>query len=50
MQNVFPKMSDTPGAVKWPGPELGSHNEEVYGELLGKSADDLAAMKETGTI
>ena len=50
MQNVFPKMSDTPGAVKWPGPELGSHNEEVYGELLGKSADDLAAMKDDGTI
>ena len=35
MQNVFPKMSRTQGSVRWPGPELGAHNAEVYTELLG---------------
>jgi len=50
MQNVFPKLSDTPGHVNWPGPELGAHNQEVYGGLLGKSPEDLRAMKEAGTI
>ncbi len=44
MQNVFPKLSETPGEVSWAGPELGQHNEEVYGALLGmnqKQRDDL---------
>ena len=35
MQNVAPRLSGTPGAVRSLGPELGRHNDEVYGELLG---------------
>ena len=35
MQGVFPKLSDTPGEVKWVGPDLGQHNDEIYRELLG---------------
>lgn len=51
MQNVFPKLSDTPGEIRWAGPtEMGQHNEEVYGDLLGLSADDVATLKEAGTI
>ncbi|RME64517.1 MAG: CoA transferase, partial [Alphaproteobacteria bacterium] len=30
MQNVFPKLSQTPGRVAWAGPALGAHNDEVY--------------------
>lgn len=37
MQNAFPRLSATPGGIKWPGPELGQHNQEVYQELLGYS-------------
>ncbi|MCX7064053.1 MAG: CaiB/BaiF CoA-transferase family protein, partial [Proteobacteria bacterium] len=29
MQNVFPRMSATQGSVRWPGPPLGAHNDEV---------------------
>ncbi|GAB4139448.1 MAG: CoA transferase [Sphingomonadales bacterium] len=50
MQNVFPKLSATPGHVNWPGPDLGAHNEEVYGSLLGKTADEIAALRQAGTI
>ena len=51
MQNIFPKMSLTQGRIRWPGPvELGAHNDEVYGGLLGKSADELAALREAGVI
>ena len=50
MQNVVPKLSDTPGEVKWPGPEVGQHNEEVYGELLGYDSARLAELKEEGVI
>lgn len=35
MQNVAPRLSDTPGAIRWPGPDLGQHNTEVYRDLLG---------------
>lgn len=35
MQNVAPRLSDTPGSVRSVGPELGEHNSEVYQELLG---------------
>ncbi|MGE0667222.1 MAG: CaiB/BaiF CoA transferase family protein [Sphingomonadales bacterium] len=50
MQNAFPKLSETPGKVKWVGEPLGAHNDEIYGGLLGKSADEIAALKERGTI
>ncbi len=51
MQNVFPRLSQTPGAVKWAGvPDLGAHNAEVYGSLLGKTADDLADLQARGII
>jgi formyl-CoA transferase len=45
MQNVAPKLSATPGRVRTPAPEMGQHNEEVYRDLLGLSADDVSALK-----
>jgi len=51
MQNVFPKLSQTPGEIRWAGPtELGQHNDEIYGELLGKSEAELKEMRDAGTI
>ena len=50
MQNVFPKLSDTPGEVRWVGPELGEHTESVLGELLGIAGDELAALRADGIV
>ena len=50
MPAVIPKLSDTPGRIAHAGPEIGSFNEEIYGGLLGKSAEELAALKEEGVI
>lgn len=50
MQNVFPRLSTTPGKVKWAGPALGQHNEEVYRELLGYGASDLERLRRDGII
>ena len=51
MQNVFPKMSKTQGEVRWPGVSaLGAHNENVYGELLGLSHEDLAELQAKSII
>lgn len=33
MQNVAPRLSATPGGIRWTGPELGEHNNEVLTRL-----------------
>lgn len=45
-----PKLSDTPGGTRWPGPALGAHNDEILGSMLGMSAEEIAALKESGAI
>ena len=50
MQNVFPKLSRTPGAVRWPGPALGQHTDEVLSARAGLSADRLATLRGAGVI
>jgi len=50
MQNVAPKLSETAGSIRWPGPELGEHNEEVYAELLGLSRERMAELSDRGII
>ena len=50
MQGVVPKMSGTPGAVKWAGKPLGFFNEEVYQNILGFQPEQIQDMKEKGII
>ncbi len=47
---ILPKLAETPGATNWPGPEIGSHNMEVFGGLLGLSAAELATLKGQGVF
>jgi len=44
------KMSLTPGSIQGPSPQLGEHNEEVYGDLLGFSPEKVAELKAGGII
>jgi crotonobetainyl-CoA:carnitine CoA-transferase CaiB-like acyl-CoA transferase len=46
---IVPKLSDTPGEIKWPGPKLGEHNAAVLADL-GYSADEIAALKTSGAV
>ncbi len=50
MQNVVPLLSETPGEVRWTGPKLGQHNEEIYGEVLGIGEEELGALRERGIV
>lgn len=50
MQNIFPKMSETQGKVKWCGPELGHHNKEIYQDLLKIDEKTLQELEEKGII
>ncbi len=48
MQNVAPKLSETPGSIRSPSPALGQHNEDIYLRLLGMPKERyelLAQMK-----
>ena len=50
MQNAFPRLSATPGRVRWPGPGLGEHTEAVLGERAGCSADRIRELRAAGVI
>jgi formyl-CoA transferase len=45
MQNVAPKLSETPGSIRSPSPQLGQHNDEIYQSLLGLDAERYASLK-----
>ncbi|WP_286259007.1 CaiB/BaiF CoA transferase family protein [Streptomyces graminofaciens] len=48
---VVPIFSGTPGRVRWAGPPRpGTHNDEVYGELLGLDADAIATLVKDGVM
>jgi formyl-CoA transferase len=51
MQNSFPKLSDTPSAIRSLAPQsIGEHNAEIYGKLLGLDAETIDNLKAAGAI
>jgi formyl-CoA transferase len=50
MHNVIPHLSETPGEIRWPGGELGQHNEEIYCGELQMTRNDLEALRTRGVI
>ena len=50
MHNVFPKLSDMPGKVKWCGPELGQHNNEIYCDLLEMEKQQIVELIDKGVL
>jgi formyl-CoA transferase len=48
---VVPRFSDTPGSVRWTGAGTpGTHNHEVFGDLLGRSPAQIAELQERGVL
>ena len=50
MQNVVPRFSETQGTIRWPGPDLGAHNHEIFCGLLGLEAEALADLQARGIV
>jgi len=47
---LIPKLSDTPGMTLCPGPEFGSHTEEILRGMLEMSAEEIKKLREAGDI
>lgn len=45
---ISPKLSDTPGRTDWPGAQIGAHNQEILGDLLGLSPETLEQLHQDG--
>jgi len=51
MPGIVPKLSRTPGQIRWTGAEsMGLHNEDVYMNLLGYSQERMGELREQGVI
>ena len=50
MPGIVPKLSETPGGIRWAGGwEIGSSNEEIYGRL-GVDATELEQFRQEGVV
>ena len=48
---IVPKLTRTPGTVRWSATwDEGSHNQEVYGGLLGLSDDEIDEFRDEGVL
>jgi crotonobetainyl-CoA:carnitine CoA-transferase CaiB-like acyl-CoA transferase len=50
MQAVAPRLSETPGEVRWAGPPLGAFNEEIYRGMMGLRDDEISDLRREGII
>jgi crotonobetainyl-CoA:carnitine CoA-transferase CaiB-like acyl-CoA transferase len=50
MPAPVPKLSETPGMVRWTGGRSGEHNEAVFEGLLGLSAAEIDRLAQAGVI
>ncbi|MDC4449421.1 CoA transferase [Acinetobacter baumannii] len=49
MPGIVPKLSETPGQIKWRGPELGEHTESVL-KQYGYQAEEIESLRVSGVV
>ncbi len=47
---MVPHIPESPGEVRWTGPDLGEHNHEVLSELLGLEREAIEALEQEGVL
>jgi formyl-CoA transferase len=48
--SVVPKLTNSPGAVKWLGPSLGAHTDEILISVLGMKPAEIAVLRDAGVV
>jgi crotonobetainyl-CoA:carnitine CoA-transferase CaiB-like acyl-CoA transferase len=47
---IVPHVPDDPGAIRWTGPPIGAHTDEILRDDLGLSADEISKLRERGVV
>jgi formyl-CoA transferase len=47
---IVPKLEVRPGGMRWPGPELGEHTDDVLAELAEMPPDEIVELRRQGVI
>jgi crotonobetainyl-CoA:carnitine CoA-transferase CaiB-like acyl-CoA transferase len=47
---VIPRLSGTPGEIRWLGEGLGARNDEVFASLLGLDGTEITRLRDDGVI
>jgi formyl-CoA transferase len=47
---VVPHLPEDPGAIRWPGPAIGAHRDEVMREMLGLGPSEIEALRQEGVV
>jgi crotonobetainyl-CoA:carnitine CoA-transferase CaiB-like acyl-CoA transferase len=50
MPGIVPKLSKTPGTIKWSGPSIGENNKDIYTKLLGLTKEEYETYLQNGVI
>lgn len=50
MPDVLPKLSETPGHIRFAGIAMGVHNKEIYQDRLGLTDAEMVKLKADGVI
>jgi len=50
MQNVLFRLSETPGSIRWTGPALGAHTDQILRGELGMDPEEVARLREKGVV
>jgi crotonobetainyl-CoA:carnitine CoA-transferase CaiB-like acyl-CoA transferase len=49
-QGIVPKLSDTPGRVRWTGPDIGADSVEILSDVLGYDEQAIGALLAEGVV
>ena len=47
---IVPHIAESPGTVRWVGPVIGQHTDEVLSQFLGAGAERIAGLRERGVV
>jgi crotonobetainyl-CoA:carnitine CoA-transferase CaiB-like acyl-CoA transferase len=47
---IVPHVPDDPGAIRWTGPSVGAHTDEVLADRLGLAPAEIAALRAEGVV